>query len=133
MDDVARATAVVEEFLRLVQERNLDEAASYLAPGVSITFPGGRRFTDLRDQVASSAGRFRSVSKVFERVDALRAGEEVTVYVFGTLQGVALDGSSFSGVRFLDRFVLRGDRIIDQKVWNDLAESRILERHDQAG
>jgi hypothetical protein len=131
MDEVAHAVATVEKFLRLVEARNLDEAVSYLAPSVTITFPGGRRFSTLEEQVASSAGRFRSVRKVFERSDAFAHGDEVIVYVFGTLEGEALDGNSFSGVRFIDRFVLKEDRIVDQKVWNDMAES-VLGRRDGA-
>lgn len=131
MNEPAGAVAVVERFLRLLEARNLDEAAPYLAPGVTITFPGGRRFSNLDEQVASSAGRFRAVRKVFEKFDAVADGDQVIVYVFGTLEGEALDGSPFSDVRFIDRFVLVAGRIIDQKVWNDLAESKVLERRDQ--
>ncbi len=132
MDEPARAVATVEKFLRLVEARQLDEAAPYLAPGVTITFPGGRRFTSLEEQVAAAAGRFRSVRKVFEKFDAVGDGEEVIVYAFGTLEGEALDGSAFSGVRFIDRFVLVDDRIVDQRVWNDMAESNVLERRDHS-
>ena len=131
MGNPATAVATVETFLRLVEERKLDEAAPYLAPGVTITFPGGRKFAGLDEQVASSTGRFLSVRKVFERFDSVQDGDEVIVYAFGTLQGEALDGSSFSGVRFIDRFVLVEGRIVDQKVWNDMAESKVLERRDE--
>lgn len=133
MSEPSEAVAAVERFLRLVEARKLDEAAPYLAPGVTITFPGGRRFSSLEEQVASSAGRFRLVRKVFETFDAVPDGDEVIVYAFGTLEGEALDGSSFSGVRFIDRFVLAGGRIVDQKVWNDMAESGVLRRADDAG
>ncbi len=133
MPDPATVVAVVEKFLRLVEARQLDEAASYMAPGATITFPGGRQFTDLREQVASSAGRFRHVRKVFEDFDAVADGDKVVVYAFGTLEGEALDGSPFDGVRFIDRFVLVDGRIVDQKVWNDMAESKLLERRDHTG
>lgn len=128
VSDPERAVATVERFLRLVEERNLDDAMSYLAPSFSITFPGGRRFSNLHDQVASSAGRFRSVRKRFESFDVAAHGDDLIVYAFGTLEGEALDGSSFTGIRFIDRFVVVEDRITDQKVWNDMAESGILER-----
>lgn len=133
MADEAAAVATVEKFLRLVEARDLDAAARYLADGVTITFPGGRQFSSLAEQVASSAGRFRSVRKVFERFDAVPDGESVIVYAFGTLQGEAVDGSPFSGVRFIDRFELTAGRIVDQKVWNDMAESNVLERRDETG
>lgn len=133
MPDPAGAVAAVETFLRLVEARDLRGAAVYLAPGATITFPGGRRFTDLREQVASSAGRFRHVHKVFEGIDSVAHDDEVVVYAFGTLEGEALDGSPFEGVRFIDRFVLVDGRIVDQRVWNDMAESKVLERRDQTG
>ena len=84
-------------------------------------------------QVASSAGRFRGVTKTFERFDVTSGtGDDGTgqdiVYVLGTLQGQALDGSPFEGVRFIDRFVLEDGLIVSQMVWNDLAESDVLSR-----
>jgi len=130
MAEPAPAVARVKEFLRLVEARKLDEAAMYLAPDVTITFPGGRRFSSLDQQVASSAGRFRSVRKAFETFDVVAGDDAVVVYAFGTLEGEALDGSPFAGVRFIDRFVLVGDHIVDQNVWNDMAESNVLERRD---
>ena len=118
----------ITTFLRLVERRELDDASRYLAEGVVITFPGGRTFGDLSEQVASSAGRFRGVTKVFERFDVTSSGDDTVVYVFGTLQGDTLRGDSFEGVRFIDRFVLRDGLIVDQKVWNDMAESGVLGR-----
>ncbi|NIV50293.1 MAG: DUF4440 domain-containing protein, partial [Gammaproteobacteria bacterium] len=124
--DRAAAAGLVERFLRLVEARDLEEAGRYLAPGVTITFPGGRRFADLNEQVASSAQRFKSVRKDIETFDVVDGDTGTVVYVFGTLEGEALDGSAFSGVRFIDRFVLVDGRIVDQRVWNDMAESKVL-------
>ena len=36
--------------------------------------------------------------------------------------GSWLDGSGFSGIRFVDRFELEGEPIVAQMVWNDIAE-----------
>ncbi len=120
---VPRAAAkIVRTYLRLVEERDLDAASEFLADDVSIVFPGGRTFGSLTDQVASSAGRFRSVKKTLDQLDVLSDGAEATVYVYGTLAGQALDGSSFDGVRFIDRFALNDGQIVSQMVWNDLAE-----------
>lgn len=119
---------IVREFLRLVEMRDLDQASRYLADDVHITFPGGRTFTNLDDQVRSSQGRFATVRKVFERMDTVDDGGEVIVYASGTLEGTSLNGDPFDGVRFIDRFVVRDGRIVDQKVWNDLAESGVLLR-----
>ena len=120
---VPRAAAkIVRTYLRLVEERDLDAASEFLADDVSIVFPGGRTFGSLTDQVASSAGRFRSVKKTLAQLDVVSDGAETTVYVYGTLAGQALDGSSFDGVRFIDRFALNDGQIVSQMVWNDLAE-----------
>jgi SnoaL-like domain len=123
-DDAAEE--LVLRYLRLVEARDLEAAAALLAPSVRITFPGGRVFANLREQVASSGGRFRSVKKSFDRVDTVALDNEVVVYAFGTLAGEGLDGNEFDGVRFLDRFVVREGRIIAQMVWNDLAEVGVV-------
>ena len=120
---VPRAAAkIVRTYLRLVEARDLDAASEFLADDVLIVFPGGRTFGSLTDQVASSAGRFRSVKKTLDQLDVVSDGAETTVYVYGTLAGQALDGSSFDGVRFIDRFALNDGQIVSQMVWNDLAE-----------
>ena len=33
----------------------------------------------------------------------------------------AADETPFEGIRYIDRFLMRDGRIVDQKVWNDLA------------
>ncbi len=116
------AAKIVRTYLRLVEARDLDAASEFLADDVLIVFPGGRTFGSLTDQVASSAGRFRSVKKTLDQLDVVSDGAETTVYVYGTLAGQALDGNSFDGVRFIDRFALNDGLIVSQMVWNDLAE-----------
>ena len=37
-----------------------------------------------------------------------------------TLSGEWPDGEVFSGIRFVARFTIRGGRLVDQAVWNDL-------------
>lgn len=126
MDGRDGAIEIVTRFVRLVEERRLGEAASYLAAGASFTFPGGRTFSSLEEQVSSSAERFRGVLKVFDRFDVSISEELTIVYLFGTLEGEDLDGNGFYGVRFVDRFELADNKIVDQKVWNDMAESGVV-------
>ena len=126
MDGRDEAIEIVTRFVRLVEERRLGEAASYLAAGASFTFPGGRTFSSLEEQVSSSAARFRGVRKVFDRFDVSISEELTIVYLFGTLEGEDLDGNGFYGVRFVDRFELADSKIVDQKVWNDMAESGVV-------
>ena len=124
--DVDPAADLVLRYLRLAEARERGAASELLDPNVEIVFPGGRTFRTLDEQFASSSGRFRSVRKTVDRVDTAVDGDEVVVYVFGTLAGVALNGTGFAGVRFLDRFTVRDGLIVDQMVWNDLAETGVV-------
>ena len=130
MDATDRAVDTITSFLRLVEERRLEEAASYLAPDVIFTFPGGRTFSNLQELVASSGTRFRTVRKVFERFDVVEADDSVIVYSSGTLEGESLRGGEFSGIRYIDRFIVREGLIVDQAVWNDLAEAEVIPTPD---
>lgn len=112
----------VKSFLRIMEERDLETAKTYLAPDFKMTFPGGITMTSLDELVAWSKGRYRSVTKTFEDFDEFQDGEDTVVYSSGMLNGEALDGSPISEVRYIDRFVFRGGKIVDQQVWNDLAE-----------
>ncbi|MDH3293078.1 MAG: nuclear transport factor 2 family protein [Acidimicrobiia bacterium] len=133
-DSAVDPVTLVQTFLRLMEARDLDAAGRRLADGVTITFPGGRTFANLADQVASSAGRFRDVTKTFDQYDVIERADcdEYVVYVSGTLAGTALDGKAFDGVRYIDRFEIRDGLIVDQRVWNDLAESGVLTATDGA-
>ena len=127
MSDTASPTGIVRTFLELMEARDLDAAAAFLDPAVVITFPGGRTFHDLHDQIASSAGRFEFVRKTFDRIDVVETDTDaVVVYAFGTLAGKNLQGADFAGIRFIDRFTLVDGLIVDQMVWNDLAESGMI-------
>lgn len=59
-----------------------------------------------------------------EACDACIADECTIVYVRGTLHGRWLDGSGFTGIRFVDRFEIRNGLIGRQDVWNDAGEYR---------
>jgi SnoaL-like domain len=117
------AAEIVTRFLRLMEARDLEDAARLLAPGFRMVFPGGREMERLEDLVAWSRGRYRSVRKTFDRIEA--AGP--AVWVTGTLSGEWLDGRSFEGIRYVDRFELEGGVIRRQEVWNDMGEFRLSE------
>ena len=54
--------------------------------------------------------------------------DETIVYNIGTLYGEWPDGTPFEGNRYVDRFVVRGGKIVQMDVWNDSAE-RLLTHH----
>jgi hypothetical protein len=118
------ASTLVRDFLERMQARDLAGAREHLAAGFEMVFPGGARMTQLEDLVEWARGRYRSVTKAYERFDECWGDGVTIVYCCGTLQGTWPDGTAFSGVRFVDRFELVQGKIRRQEVWNDLAEAR---------
>ena len=106
-----------------MERRDLPAANSLLAPGFFMLFPGAVRFDTLEALVEWARPRYRRALKTCEGLDvAPQADGTSTVYCFGTLHGELNDGSAFSGIRFVDRFTVRAGKLVDQMVWNDLAE-----------
>jgi hypothetical protein len=126
-DAAATPRDVVAAFLAALEARELPAAGAWLAPGTTMTFPGGQAFVDLPSLVAWSKARYRFVRKTYERTEELPVDARgiTVVYCRGTLSGEWPDGAAFAGVRFIDRFeVDDAGRIVDQQVWNDLGEAR---------
>jgi hypothetical protein len=109
---------VVRAYLDAMERRDLATAKSFLAPEFHMVFPGGKRFDSLEQLVESAKGRYRSARKTYERYEA--AGD--VMYCYGTLYGELLDGTPYSGIRFIDRFTVKDGKLVDQLVWNDMAE-----------
>jgi len=109
---------VVRAYLDAMERRDLPTAKSFLAPGFHMVFPGGKRFDTLEQLVEAARGRYRSAKKTYERYEA--AGN--AMYCYGTLYGELLDGTPYSGIRFIDRFTVKDGKLADQLVWNDMAE-----------
>ncbi|MDX2144581.1 MAG: nuclear transport factor 2 family protein [Rhodospirillaceae bacterium] len=118
------AKDIVVAFLTSLEARDLPKAASFLAPGAVMTFPDNHKFTSLDQLLAWSKGRYKFLRKTFKQFDERSEGGVTTVYVHGYLNGEWLDGSPAANIRFLDRFEIKDGKIIDQQVWNDLAEFR---------
>jgi ketosteroid isomerase-like protein len=112
----------VRAFLDAMERRDLAAARGFLADDFAMLFPGSARFSRLEDLVAHGAGRYRWVKKRIERVDESPEDGGTVVYCFGTLYGEWPDGRAFEDIRFIDRFVVRGGKLTDQKVWNDIGE-----------
>lgn len=112
---------LVWDFLTLFAERRYADANAYLAPGCAMLFPGGVVFTDCRELPKRANATYRWVKKAFARVDEFEAADGTVVYNHGTLYGEWADGTPFADVRYIDRFLIRDGRIVDQQVWNDLA------------
>ncbi|WP_300298647.1 DUF4440 domain-containing protein [Ferrovibrio sp.] len=111
---------IVRDYLAVMERRDLAAAKALLAPSFAMVFPGGARFTKLEDLIEWAKPRYQRVGKVYERFDTVPSMDHAVVYCYGTLEGVWPDGAVFAGVRFIDRFTIRGGLLADQMVWNDL-------------
>ncbi len=116
------AKQIVRDYLQAMEHRALERARGFLAPGFSMIFPGPVTFTQPEELAAWAARRYQSVAKTYDGFDVTEDGDTAIVYCRGTLHGTWLDGSAFSGIRFIDRFTLSGGLITSQDVWNDMGE-----------
>ena len=115
---------VVDEFLRLVMIPDPQSASRFTAPDIRIRFTGNRAMQAPGDTSAFNAKRYAWVKKKIERTEVVAGGtpDETVVYSLGTLYGAWPDGTAFEGNRYVDRYVVRGGRIVQMDVWNDSAE-----------
>ena len=122
------AASIVERFLEASMIPDPVAAARFVADDLVITFTGGRKFRHPSESAAFNAKRYKWVKKKFERTDVVPGVAETIVYNLGTLYGEWPDGTSFEGNRYVDRFVVRGGKIVRMDVWNDSAE-RLLTKN----
>jgi hypothetical protein len=122
-DELSLAVARVRDYLDRCEARELEAAQAFLHDDAVLVFPGARRYRTVHEMVAQAPSRYRSVTKRFATEDAWhRDGGEIGVVVTGVLDGVDVHGQAFGDVRFVDMFVLRDGLIVEQHVWNDLAD-----------
>lgn len=112
--------AMAYAYLTATENNELSQAQALLADDILMTFPGGLEFTSLDQFVAWAMSTFNAVNKTYNRFDEIILPDESVVYCKGTLRGENSDGTSFSDVRFVDRFTVVDGKITDQQVWNDL-------------
>lgn len=120
------ASAIVKAFLSAMENRDVGTAEAFLSDEFHMIFPGGERFRRLQELFEWAKMRYQLVGKSYEKFDECYAEGESIVYCYGTLQGIWLDGTEFSGIRFVDRFAVVDGLIVSQQVWNDLAEASNL-------
>ncbi len=120
--ELPEASTLVRHFLERMQTRDLETARQMLAPGFVMTFPGAPPMREFSELLEWAKTRYSRIGKQFDRIDECWGDESTAVYCSGTLEGMWLDGSAFSGIRFIDRFEVAGGLIQRQDVWNDLGE-----------
>ena len=125
-DETTEAAAIVDRFLQASMVPDPQTAAQYIGADLKITFTGGRKFGHPRETAAFNAKRYKWVKKRMERSDVVPGAGETIVYNLGTLYGEWPDGTPFEGNRYVDRFVVRGGKIVQMDVWNDSAERLLI-------
>ena len=123
-DPSTTAKAIVEAYLECSMVPDPEGAAAYVSDDFQLVFTGGRQFSGPADASAFNAKRYAWVKKKFLRTDAAldSATGDVHVYNTGYLYGEWKDGTPFEANRYMDKFVVRGGKIISTDVWNDSAE-----------
>ncbi|WP_282608867.1 tautomerase family protein [Pelagibius sp. Alg239-R121] len=116
-------STIVQSYLTAMEARDLKAASQWLAKDACLTFPGGKTFTTLDTMIAWAQTRYRHIAKSYERFDEAGTEDGAVVICQGTLHGEWLNGVGFDGIRFVDWFLIRDEMIMEQKVWNDLAET----------
>lgn len=123
-DPLAAAKAIVETYLELSMIPDPIAASAYVSPDFALVFTGGRRFSGPAESAAFNAKRYAWVKKRFLRTDAALDPEtgDVHVYNTGYLYGQWQDGTDFQTNRYMDKFIVRGGKLVQTDVWNDSAE-----------
>lgn len=117
---------MIDKFLQLTEDRKIEEVQSMLAPDCVIEFPGGKKFNNIAEMVAAAKSRYNWVRKHRDRYFVGVNGNQTTVTSIGTLYGENLSGIAFEDIRYVDVFIIENGLIIEQRVWNDFAETRVL-------
>lgn len=116
--------AMVLDYLRLMEARDLPAAQAMLSDRFEMVFPATGPMRSLDALMDWAATRYRFVTKAYDAVEAFQGDGSAVVYARGTLAGEWPDGTPFQGIRFIDRFEVAGGQIARQDVWNDIAEVR---------
>lgn len=115
------AAALVDAYLQACEDRDLDTAGRYLAPGAVLQFPGGVEYRSLME-LTDAPKLYSWVRKHRDRYAVATESDRTTVTSMGRLYGEWPDGTSFDGIRYVDVFVVEDELITSQLVWNDLRE-----------
>ena len=118
------ATETVKMFLDALGRRDLAEANRHLGNGFRMTVTGGHVFASPAEFAAFSKGRHKGARKTTNHYDEIPGTDSTVVYAIGTMAGTWNDDSTFEGVRYIDRFEVANGKIVDMRVWSDMAEFR---------
>lgn len=119
------AIDLVRRWFDAMGAHDLAAAAGLMTHGPRIAVSGGHRFSSLEDFIVWGSTRYAELRKQCDSFEACEAAGGIAVYVRGEMSGRWADGLPFLRVRWCDRFLVQGGRIVDLDTWSDLAESRL--------
>ena len=115
---------VVKNFLDAMSRRDFTTMESLMAPEFKMTVSGGYVFKHPREFAAQSGKRQKSARKTTDRYDQIPTADGGVVFAMGSMAGEWLNGTTYSGVRYIDRFEIKNGKIVDMNVWSDMSEFR---------
>ena len=121
---MSEAGGIVRAFVDALGRRDLDAASAQLGSGFRMTVTGGHVFASPAEFAAFSKGQHRGAKKTTDRYDEIPGEDSTVVYAMGSMAGTWNDGTTFEGVRYVDRFEVAHGKIVDMRVWSDMAEFR---------
>jgi len=126
---LSREAETVRLYLEASMKPDPDTAATYVDKNVVITFTGGKVFDHPSGPTSINRHRYKWVKKRLGHFDECRSDDGIVVYSVGTLYGEWPDGEAFEGNRYIDRFVIRNEKIVSMDVWNDSAERLLIKNN----
>lgn len=118
----AQAIDVAREFMDAMERGDLAAAGALLGTGFLLRAPGGLQCRELTEFTSFGRRRYLELRKIDRQFDATESAHGIVVYAHGTMNGRWLDGSRFQGLRYVDRFLIRDNRILELSVLNEIAE-----------
>lgn len=118
------AVDVVKTFLDAMGKRDFAAMETVMAPNFKMTVTGGSVFSHPREFAAQSRGRQKSAIKTTDRYDEIPTATGAIVYSIGSMAGEWNNGTTYQGVRYIDRFEIVNGKIADMNVYSDMSEFR---------
>lgn len=117
-------TTVVKNFLDAMSRRDFAAMEQLMAPEFKMTVSGGAVFKHPREFAAQSGKRQKSARKTTDRYDEIPTTDGGVVFAMGSMAGEWLNGQTYTGIRYVDRFEIKNGKIVDMNVWSDMSEFR---------
>ena len=116
------ARSVVHAFIQAVNERDLEATRAATGPGLTMTFPGNTEMHSIDEFFTWVAGRSPKSAYLYDTIDVIEDGDALVAYASGSVEGETVSGLAFSGVRVIDRFVIRKGKVVQKEAWSDMAD-----------